>query len=337
MELTEQDIAQYIAALPKAELHIHLEGAIEPTHLTRLAMRHKTSLAEGGQRAVEALYATRDFAGFLQAFKTVCQHLRTPADYEFATYRVLRRLARQNVRYAEVIVSAGVMLWKGQDIVMMFTGVDAGARQAQQEFGIRAQWIFDVVRQLPLEQAWSVARTAVRLRPRGVIGLGIGGDEAAGEAGRFREVFEFARQQGLRLVAHAGETVGPDSIWGALNELGAERIGHGLTAAQDASLLDRLAHDQTPIEICLTSNLRTGGISELGQHPLRQYFDRGLNVSLHSDDPALFGTDLNREYLLAHQVFGFNRFELRRLAMNAFEAAFLSPEEKHGYLAAFAE
>ncbi|MBI3934690.1 MAG: adenosine deaminase [Acidobacteria bacterium] len=326
---------QFIAALPKAELHVHLEGAIEPIHLTRLAMRHQTELADGGESAVQALYATHDFAGFIEAFKTVCQHLRTPVDYEFATYRVLRRMARQNMRYAEIILSAGVMLWKGQDIITMFTGVDAGVRKAQQEFGIRVQWIFDAVRQFPVEQAWTVARAAAKLRSRGVIGIGIGGDEAAGPAQRFREVFDFARKEGLRLVAHAGETVGPESIWSALNDLGAERIGHCLSAAQDPELLEHIASNQIPVEICLTSNLRTGGIAELSQHPLRHYFDRGLHVSLHSDDPALFGTDLNREYLLAHQTFGFNRFELRRLAINSFEASFLSPEEKQSYLATF--
>jgi adenosine deaminase/aminodeoxyfutalosine deaminase len=327
---------QFIAALPKAELHVHLEGAVEPKVLMRLAVRHQTELASQGPEAVDALYRTRNFAAFIEAFKTVCSHLKTPADYEFVTYRVLRRLAAQNVRYAEILLSAGVMLWKGQDILPLFTGVAAGARQAQEEFGIRVQWVFDIVRQFPIEQAWTVAITAASLRSRGVVGIGIGGDEAAGPAGQFREIYDFARKEGLRLTAHAGETVGPESIWSALNDLGAERIGHGLTAAQDPKLLEHLAATQIPVEICLTSNLRTGGVSELSQHPLRQYFDQGLQVSLHSDDPTLFGTDLNKEYLLAQQSLGFTEDELRRLAMNSFEAAFLSPEEKKSYLAAFA-
>jgi aminodeoxyfutalosine deaminase len=335
--VSSDPMAQYIAGLPKAELHVHLEGAIEPTHLTRLAMRHKTELADGGERAVTALYATHDFAAFLNAFKVVCQHLRTPADYEFVTYRVLRGLSRQNVRYAEIILSAGVMLWNGQEIVPMFTGIDAGARKAQDEFGIRVQWIFDAVRQFPVEQAWTVARTAAKLRGRGVIGLGIGGDEAAAPAQAFKEVYDFARDQGLRLHAHAGEAAGPESIWDALELLRAERIGHGLAAVRDTRLMDHLASEQIPVEICLTSNLRTGGVTDLSQHPVREFFDRGLNVSLHTDDPALFGTSLNGEYLLAHQLFGFNKFELRRLAINSFESAFLTPQEKQAYLAAFAD
>jgi adenosine deaminase/aminodeoxyfutalosine deaminase len=333
----DDSMLQFIASLPKAELHIHLEGAVEPKILSRLATRHQTALAVGGDRAVLALYSTKTFPEFIESFKTVCQHLRSPADYEFVTYRALRKLAQQGVRYAEIILAAGVIIWKGEDIVAMFTGVDAGARKAREEFGIRAQWIFDVVRQFPLDEAWTVARTAAALRNRGVVALGIGGDEAAAPAEDFREVFEFARTQGLRVVAHAGETVGPESIWSAIQQLGAERIGHGLTAAQDPALLDRLASDQIPVEICLTSNLRTGGIRELAEHPLRRYFESGLNVSLHSDDPTLFGTDLNREYLLAHQTFGFSESELRHLAMNAFESSFLSREEKDSYLAAISQ
>jgi adenosine deaminase/aminodeoxyfutalosine deaminase len=335
--LQTDPMQEFVSALPKAELHVHLEGSVDADTLWELATRQQSTLAAQGRAAVDALYATTDFAGFIEAFKTVCLHLRTPADYEFVSYQVLRRLAAQNVRYVEMNFSAGVVLWKKQNIAAVFAGAEAGARQAQRELGIRTQWIFDAVRQFPIEQAWQVARAAADLQNRGVIGLGIGGDEAAGPAERFREIYRFARAEGLLLTAHAGETVGPESIWSALNDLGVERIGHGLTAAQDPKLVRHLAERRIPVEICLTSNLRTGGVKELGQHPLRRYFDQGVPVSLHSDDPALFGTDLNREYLLAHEVFGFSRDELRRLAMNSFEAAFLPPEEKQPYLAAFAE
>jgi adenosine deaminase/aminodeoxyfutalosine deaminase len=328
-------IEEFIAALPKAELHVHLEGSVDADTLWELAVRQQSSLAAQGRRAVNALYATQNFADFIEAFKTVCLHLQTETDYELVTYHVLRRLAAQNVRYAEMFLSAGVMLWKGQAIAAMFSGIEAGAHRAQQEFGIRVQWIFDAVRQFPIEQAWQVARAAADLQRRGVVGIGIGGDEGSGPAERFREIFDFARREGLRLTAHAGETVGPQSIWDALGALGAERIGHGLSAAEDQQLLYYLSDRRIPVEICLTSNLRTGGVKELSQHPLRRYFDRGVHVSLHSDDPALFGTTLNREYLLAHQTFDFSRDELRCLAMNSFDAAFLTREEKQSYLALY--
>lgn len=329
-----EQIVQFIAALPKAELHVHLEGAVDADTLWELASEQQSALAESGRQRVDELFGTMRFLDFLQAFKTVCLHLNTPEDYERITYRALERMAQQRVRYTEMTLSAGVMVWRGQQIAPLFRGAVRGARQAEREFGIQTRWIFDAVRQLPLEQGWSVARAAAELMDEGVVGIGLGGDEATAPE-RFAEVFQFARQRGLRRVAHAGEAAGPESIWGALRALDAERIGHGLSAAQDDSLVSHLADNAVPVELCITSNLRTGGIREISAHPLRQYFDAGVPVSLHTDDPTLFGTDLLREYRLAHESFGFTRDELRRLARNSFEAAFLSPTEKRTFLEAF--
>ncbi|MBI4460206.1 MAG: adenosine deaminase [Acidobacteria bacterium] len=326
---------QFIAQLPKAELHVHLEGCVEAEALWQLAVRHRSPLAEAGEGAVRQLYGTSDFAGFLQAFKTVCEHLRTPDDYELITYDALRRLAGQNVRYAEITVSAGVMLWKGEDIAENFGGIEAGYERAREEFGIRAQWILDAVRQFGAEAALEAARAAAALKRRGVIGFGIGGDERQLSAELFREVFAYARREGLRLTAHAGETAGPESVWDAVDVLGAERIGHGLTAARDSGLVKVLAEKEIPLDVCLTSNLRTGVLSQVAEHPLREYLARGVPLSLNTDDPALFGTDLNREYFLAHQAFGLTPKELTALAESSFRAAFLSAEEKQEYLAAF--
>lgn len=328
-------IEEFIAGLPKAELHVHLEGSVEPETLLELARRHRSPLADGGGERVRELYATRDFGAFLQAFRAVCELLQTPEDYEFITYKALSRLAQQNVRYAEVTLAAGVVLWKGENLLNSFSGMEAGARRAQEDFGIRVKWIFDTVRQFGLESAEGVLREAVRLQDRGVVGLGIGGDEQRGAPELFRAVFDDARKQGLRLTAHAGETAGPVSVWGALEALGAERISHGFTAARDPRLVAHLAARQIPVDICLTSNVRTGCLPELATHPVRRYFNQGLLLSLNTDDPALFETHLNREYRLAHEVFGFSREELTRLAEASFRAAFLTPEEKESYLAAF--
>lgn len=326
-------IEEFIAGLPKAELHLHLEGTVDGDTLWELARRHQTSLWHAGRQAVEALYRTSDFSGFLQAFKTICQHLREPEDYELVTYEALRRLTRQNVRYAEVTISAGVILWKGENLMRSFEGIEAGYRRANQEFAIRVQWIFDAVRQFGAEPAWEVAKVAASLRGRGVIGFGIGGDERQAPPELFREVFDFALAQGLRVTAHAGEAAGPESVWNALRTLGAERIGHGLTAVADPELIAYLRNEQVPLDVCITSNVKTGCLREIRHHPLRHYFDRGLLVSLNTDDPALFHTDLNQEYLLAHQYFGFTPEELTRLAGFSFRASFLRPEEKQAYLA----
>lgn len=313
----------FIASLPKAELHLHLEGTVEPDTLWELALRQRSPLASAGREAVSRLYSTSDFSSFLQAFKTICEHLRQPEDYETVAYAALRKLAQQNVRYAEITLSVGVILWKREEPSVAFEGIQQACRRAQQDFGIRTQWIFDAVRQFGAEKAMEVVRHAVRLRDCGVVAFGIGGDEGKGPAELFRDVFAFARGEGLRITVHAGETAGPESIWAALNTLGAERIGHGLTAIQDPVLINYLAEKQIPVEICLSSNVRTCCVADITQHPLRQYFDRGLAVSLHTDDPALFATDLNREYLLARDVFGFTNEELKQLAKNSLEAAFV--------------
>ena len=327
---------EFIAGLPKAELHLHLEGTVDAATLWDLAERHRTPLYQAGREALATLYRTEDFTTFLQAFKTVCEHVRAPEDYELVTYNALRRLAEQNVRYAEVILSAGVMLRKEQDVQSCFEGVEAGYRQAREEFGIRAQWIFDAVRHFGPEAALAVAKAAASLRERGVVGFSIGGDERQVPPESFREVFAYARGEGLRRTAHAGETAGPESVWAALRFWGVERIGHGLTAAADPQLVEHLAETQIPLDMSVTSNVRTGCVRDAALHPLRQYFDRGLLVTLNSDDPALFGTDLNQEYLLAHRLFGFEREDLTRLAENSFRAAFLPPEEKASFLAEFA-
>jgi len=328
-------IEEFVAGLLKAELHLHLEGAVDAETLWTLAGRHQTPLFQAGRGALEALYRTGDFTSFLQAFKVVCEHIRGRDDYELITYNVLRRLAEQNVRYTEIMVSAGVILWKGQPLRSCMEGVAAGYERAREDCGIRAQWIFDAVRQFGPDAALAVAEEAAALQDLGVVGFSIGGDERQLPAESFRDAFTFARDSGLRLAGHAGEAAGPESVWDALRIWGVERVGHGLTAAGDPLLVRHLAAEQIPLDMSVTSNVRTGCLSGAEMHPLRRYFDEGLLVTLNSDDPALFGTDLSQEYLLAHRMFGFGPDELTRLAENSFRAAFLPPDEKASFLAPF--
>jgi adenosine deaminase/aminodeoxyfutalosine deaminase len=321
-----------ILSLPKAELHLHLEGSISPSTLVELRQRHGMDGASPPE--VEELYNYKDFAGFLTAFKQVTGHLRTPEDYELIVYRLMGRLKAQNIHHAEVIVSVGVCLWRKQDFPAIFEGLERGRQRGEKEFGISLLWIFDAVRQFGTEKAQGVLDLALQFRDRNVAAFGIGGDERAGPAEWFAEVFARAAGNGLHLTAHAGESAGPDSIWGALN-LKAERIGHGLSAAQDPELIEELAERQVPIEICVTSNLRTGCCAELAQHPVRRYFDQGLMLTLNSDDPAMFRTSLVEEYGLVQEAFGFTDEHLRELARNSFEASFLSPEKKIQFLNLF--
>jgi aminodeoxyfutalosine deaminase len=323
------ELSSSILSLPKAELHRHLEGSVEPSTLVELRLRHGM---EGATLAeVEQLYSYRNFAGFLSAFKDVTGHLRTPEDYELITYRLVERLKRQNVLHAEVTVSVGVCLWRKQDFSAIFEGLERGRLRGEKDFGVSLLWIFDAIRQFGAEKAQNVLDLAIQFHDRNVAAFGIGGDEGAGPPEWFTGVYARAAEKGLHLTAHAGESVGPDSIWGALN-LKAERIGHGLTAGQDAELVEELAERQIPIEICITSNLRTGCCTELAQHPVRRYFDQGLMLTLNSDDPAMFRTSLVEEFALAQDAFGFTDEHLRELARNSFEASFLQPEKKIAFL-----
>jgi len=317
------EVSEFIQALPKAELHLHLEGAIEPATLLELRQRHgeAVSLTE-----IEPLYRFSDFAEFLNSFKEVTGHLRTPDDYELIVYRLMEKLRAQNVLHAEVTVSVGVCLWRQQDFAAIFEGLERGRLRGEKDFGVSVLWIFDAIRQFGAEKAGPVLDWAIRFRDRNVVAFGIGGDEVKGPPEMFGEVFARAADHGLHLTAHAGESAGPESIWGALN-LKAERIGHGLTAERDPELVEELAQRQIPIEICVTSNLRTGCCVDEGTHPVRRYFDEGLMLTLNSDDPAMLGSSLVEEYALVQRQFGFSEDQLRELARNSFEAAFL-PEVK---------
>lgn len=315
---------------PKAELHLHLEGTIEPATLCELASRKGAALDE---QEVAARYCYDDFLGFLRCFKWVTDYLQTPEDYEIVAWRMFERLRAQNVRYAEIYFSAGICRWKGIEVAPIVAGLEAARQRALESLGIEARWIFDAVRQFGAEAAEEVARLATRFQDRGVIGIGLGGSEEQGPPKLFRHVYEAARAEGLRLSVHAGETTGPESIWEALRELGAERIGHGTSVMQDPALVEHLRETQTPIEVCVTSNYATGVVARGAEHPVRRMFEAGLLVVINSDDPAMFGTTLDGEYRRLAEQHGFSEAELRELARNSFRAAFLPEVEKQRFLA----
>jgi aminodeoxyfutalosine deaminase len=296
--------------LPKAELHLHLEGSIEPATLRELAPH--LSLDE-----IRAHYEYPDFAGFLGSFEWVTRHLQTPEHYALITRRLLERLAGENVRYAEIIHSTGVVLWREQDPNAVFDAIRGVAEGSD----VEVQWIIDGVRQFGVEHVRRVAEFAASRVHDGVVAFGIGGDEARGPARLFQETFRFAGAHGLRLMAHAGETTGPESIWEAL-EIGAERIGHGIHAIDDPVLVRHLRDRHIPLEVCLSSNVATGAVASLHEHPIRRLFDAGVPITLNTDDPAMFHTTLTAEYQLAAREFGFFEVELRGIAANAFRYSF---------------
>ena len=328
-------IQEFIRRLPKAELHLHLEGTILPATLTELSARHDAhpmTLAEA-----QALYRFTDFSEFIESFKAITRRLKDPEDYELAAWRMMQQLAAQGIVHAEVYISVGVIyMWRNFDprcFEPIFAGLERSRDRAARELGLSLYWIFDAVRHFTVEEAERVFRKAAELRPAhpSIIGIGLGGDERLTGSEAFHALYSEAARAGLRLTNHAGETTGPEAIWEAL-AVGSERIGHALSAIKDEALVQELKVRSTGLELNPTSNVRTGVCPSFAAHPLRQYFNRGLLVTLNSDDPALFGSDLANEFLLAHTEQGFTREELRQLAANSIRASFLPESEMARWL-----
>ena len=325
-----------LAALPKAELHLHLEGSIEPPTVVELAKRHGVAVT---LEEAQARYAPGNFAHFIEAFIWVTSFLREPADYALVADRLARSLRQQNVLYAEATLSVGVMLKRQQDPAANFAAI---RRAVLEVSGIRFAWILDAVRQWGAAKAMEVARLAAEMRLPEIVAFGIGGDELAFPASEFRSVYEYAASEGLHRLIHAGEIGGPGSVRDAVEILGVERIGHGIGVIQDERLMDLLAARGIPLEVCPTSNLRTGALARqlasafagYAQHPLAALYRRGVPVTISSDDPAMFETSLTREYVHASAM-GLTLAEVAQIAESSFQHSFLPPGEARTYLEAF--
>ena len=331
-----EELVDFIRRLPKAELHLHLEGTILPSTLVELSARHDAqplTLAEA-----EALYQFTDFTGFIEAFKAVTRLLTGPEDYELAAWRMIEHLAEQGVVHAEVYISVGVIyMWRNHDpecFEPIFAGLERARQRGERELDLSLYWIFDAVRHFTVPEAERVFQKAAAMHAEypAIIGIGLGGDERRCGSEPFRAMYAEAHAAGLRLTNHAGETTGPEAIREALS-IGSERLGHVLSAIQDAALLEELKARQIGLELNPTSNIRTGVCPSFASHPLRHYFDRGLLVTINSDDPAFFGSDVANEYLLAHTEQGFTREELRQLAANSIRCSFLPEPARAAWLA----
>jgi aminodeoxyfutalosine deaminase len=320
-----------IASLPKAELHLHLEGSIHPATVCALAERHGIVFNE---EEVRQRYTYNDFSGFIDAFKWATSFLRGPRDYGLIAQDLCDHLLSQGVVYAEITLSIGVMLLRKQWPEANFEAI-LRATESFEKRGLRLNWIFDAARQFGPEAAMEVVGAAKRCGAKSIVAFGIGGDEMSVPTQEFRPVYEQAANNGLHLLMHAGEVGGPEKIREAIELLHVERIGHGIASAQDPALMDLLVDRRIPLEICPQSNIRTGALAkqlrlpeaDLMQHPLPQLWRHGIPVVLSTDDPAMFHTTLLTEYENAAAM-GMNDVELAQLAQMSFEHAFLPEIDK---------
>ena len=327
-------LPERIVALPKAELHLHLEGSIRPVIAQALALRSGVKIST---EEVLRRYAYKDFTEFIETFKWVTSYLRKPEDFGLLAGAVCEELLSQNVVYAEFTLSVGIMLLRGQDPQRNFEALLL-ATEPFESRGLRVNWIFDAVRQFGPEAAMDVVEWAHRCKSSRIVAFGIGGDELSLPTQSFQEVYAQAGEYGMHRLIHAGEIGGPEKIWEAVELLGAERIGHGIGAIHDESLMDMLKERGITLEICPVSNLRTGALevqmgkgATLSAHPFPSLFRSGIPVALSTDDPAMFHTTLLEEYQHVYTM-GLSEGELRRVVTQGFHSAFLSAEEKLRYL-----
>jgi aminodeoxyfutalosine deaminase len=327
------DLSTFIAGLPKAELHVHHVGSASPRTVAELAARHPGTVPSDVD-ALAAFFEFRDFTHFIEVYLAVVDLIRTPEDVRLLTYEVARDMAvGQNIRYAELTCTPYTSVRpdvedRGMAIEAYSEAIEDARVAAERDFGIRLQWIYDIPGEAGLPAADATLAYALEHPTDGLVAFGLGGPEVGVPRPQFQPHFEAARAAGLRSVPHAGETTGPETIWDALRHLGAERIGHGTTAAQDPELLAHLAATGIPLEVCPSSNVATRAVPSIEEHPIRAFRDAGVVVTVNSDDPPMFGTTLNREYEIAARLLDLDEEGVRDLATAAVDAAFLDEPAK---------
>ncbi|HEY7125447.1 MAG TPA: adenosine deaminase [Ktedonobacterales bacterium] len=338
-----ENLAAYLRAAPKAELHVHLEGSIQPATLLKLAERNGAALPAQDVDGLRQWFTYRDFDHFIEIYFAIIHCLKTAEDYELIAYEFGAEMARQHVRYAEVTFSPSSHYYMlGLSHETYFGGLTRGRERARADFDVEMRWVFDIVRSTPGEAlrrdlADYTTNVAIASMGAGVVALGLGGGEVGFPPEDFAPWFAQARKAGLHSTPHAGETVGPGSVWGALQALGAERIGHGVRSIEDPALVQHLAQQQIPLEVCPTSNLRLGVSPSYAEHPLPRLYAAGVPLTINSDDPPLFNTTLNHEVALLAEPFRFDLATINNLLLNGARHSFLPPGEKRALEEQFRE
>lgn len=318
----------YARRIPKAELHVHLEGSIQPATLLTLARRNGQPIGDMTEAQLADYYRFRNFGHFLEVYISIIKCLRAPDDYRLIAYEFGRSMSSQNCRYAEVtftIISNAQ--FSGLPWEAILAGLNEGRADAEAEWGVQWGWIFDIVRDRP-DQQDDVLDIALASRDRGCVALGLAGDECQGTAATFQRSFEQATAAGLPGIPHTGELCGPDKMWEVVRLLNPRRLQHGIRAVEDPELVAHLRRNGIACDVCPTSNVRLGVYPTYSAHPLRQLWDAGVVVTVNSDDPPLFNTSLNAEYEHLVMDFGFTADELEQISLNGIRASLLPPNKK---------
>jgi aminodeoxyfutalosine deaminase len=316
-------LTDFIAGLPKAELHVHHVGSASPRIVAELAERHPAAGVPADPEALGEFFAFRDFAHFIDVYLAVVDLVRTPEDVRMLTYEVAREMATsQRLRYAELTCTPYTSVLRGIPIEAYTEALEDARVAAERDFGLVMRWIYDIPGESGIPAADATLSYALDHAPDALVGFGLGGPEIGVPRPQFSPHFDAARAAGLRSVPHAGETTGPETVWDAVRVLGADRIGHGTSSAGDPALLEHLAEAGIVLEVCPTSNIATRAVATLDEHPLRTFVDAGVAVTINSDDPPMFGTTLNGEYAVAAGLLGLDESGVADLARAAVRASF---------------
>jgi len=330
------DLTDFIAGLPKAELHVHHVGSASPRIVAELASRHPDSPVPTDPDALARYFTFRDFNHFIEVYLSVVDLIRDPDDVHLLTYEIARDMGRQQIRYAELTVTPYTSIVRGIPEQAFCEAIEDARSAAERDFGVVLRWCFDIPGEAGLQAAEATVHLATgQTAPEGLISFGLGGPEVPRP--QFKPYFDQAIASGLRSVPHAGETTGAQTIWHALTELRAERIGHGIAAAQDPDLLKHLAENRIALEVCPTSNVATGAVASMDVHPLPALVAAGVPVTINSDDPPMFGTDLNTEYAVAADLLGLDEAGVTALASAAVDASFLDEPARRSLQAEIAD
>jgi len=324
------EIEQTIRGIPKVELHIHTLGSIRPGTLLAVIEDAGIDAPYESVEDIERLFQYTDFTHFISVYSQVVDYITKENHFERIIFEMLEDCARCNIHYVEASFSAFDHVVRGMEFSVMMDALNKGIRRAKRQFGVESNIRIDLVRNAGPVAGMNVL-DLIEEKPDNIVSIDIGGSEDKVPPKPFARVYERAKEMGLHLVAHAGEAAGPQSIWDAVNHLNVERIGHGVTAREDPKLMNHLKVKQVAIEMCPVSNVRTGVVSSIASHPIREFFDFGLLVTVNSDDPSFFHTDLNNEFIQLHRHLGFSSDELFQISLNSVDVSFL-PEERKAQL-----